>query len=36
MDCAKKEEQDPEIEQAKKADAEQVRKGNYNYPGIRG
>lgn len=36
MDCYKKEKQDKDYEKAVKADHEEIKKGNYNYKGIRG
>jgi hypothetical protein len=34
MECKKKEEAHPSYEEARKKEAEEVRKGNYNYRGI--
>jgi len=34
MDCVKKEKVHPEYENARKREAEEVRKGNYNFEGI--
>ena len=34
MDCAKAERARPDYERARDVEAEQVRKGNYNYGGI--
>lgn len=36
MDYYKKEKQDKDYEKAVKADHEEIKKGNYNYKGIRG
>jgi hypothetical protein len=36
MDCCKKEKKDKDYKKALKADHEQIKKGNYNYKGIRG
>ncbi|NFN85881.1 gamma-glutamylcyclotransferase [Clostridium sporogenes] len=36
MECCKKEKQDKDYEKAVKADHEEIKKGNYNYKGIRG
>ncbi len=36
MDCSKAEKADPEYQEAVKADHEQIKKGNYNFKGIRG
>lgn len=36
MDCSKKERQDKDYDKAVKADHEEIKKGNYNYKGIRG
>lgn len=36
MDCCEKEKQDKDYEKAVKADNEEIKKGNYNYKGIRG
>ena len=36
MDCCEKEKQDPDYKKAVEADHEQIRQGNYNFPGIRG
>lgn len=33
-DCEKKEKQHPRYEEARRVEAEQVRSGNYNYPGL--
>lgn len=35
MECCKKERQDKDYEKAVKADHEEIKKGNYNYKGIR-
>ncbi len=34
MDCKEAEKNDPDYELAKNTEADEVRKGNYNYPGI--
>ncbi|MVX64238.1 gamma-glutamylcyclotransferase [Clostridium chromiireducens] len=34
--CSKKEKKDKEYEKAVKADHEEIKKGNYNFKGIRG
>ena len=34
--CSEKEKHDKDYEKALKADHEQIRKGNYNFKGIRG
>lgn len=34
MECRKKERVHPKFEEARKREVEEVRKGNYNYPGI--
>jgi hypothetical protein len=34
LDCKKAEEQRPDYEQARKAEAEAVQGGNFNFPGI--
>ena len=34
--CSEKEKQDKDFDKAVKADHEQIRKGNYNYKGIKG
>ena len=34
MDCSEKEEKDPRYSEAKKAEAEACRQGNYNFRGI--
>lgn len=34
MDCKKKETKDPRYEEARRVEAEQVRRGNYNFKGI--
>lgn len=36
MDCKKKECADPEYKKAQDADIAKIRKGNYNFKGIRG
>ena len=36
MDCSDKEKQDPEYPIAVEAELAEIRKGNYNYPGLRG
>lgn len=36
MDCKKKECADPEYKKAQDADIAEIRKGNYNFKGIRG
>lgn len=36
MCCKEKEMKDPEYDKAVKADHEEIKKGNYNYKGIRG
>ncbi len=36
MECSKKEKQDKDYEKAVQADHEEIKKGNYNYKGIRG
>lgn len=36
MICSKNEKQDKDYDEALKADHEQIRKGNYNFKGIRG
>lgn len=36
MDCAEKEKKDKDYEKAVKAEYEEIKKGNYNYKGIRG
>lgn len=35
-DCSKKEKEDKDYDRAVKADHEEIKKGNYNYKGIRG
>ena len=35
LDCAEKEKHDPEYDKARKAEHEEIKKGNYNYKGIR-
>ena len=35
IECADKEKQDPDYEKARKAEHEEIKKGNYNYQGIR-
>jgi len=35
-ECAEKEKQDPEYKKAVEADQAEIRKGNYNFKGIRG
>ena len=34
--CSDKERQDPDYKKAIEAEHEQIRQGNYNYPGLRG
>lgn len=34
LDCKKKEEKHPRYEEAREAEANAVRNGNYNFPGI--
>lgn len=36
LECSKKEKLDKDYDEAVKADHEQIKKGNYNYKGIRG
>jgi hypothetical protein len=36
MKCSKEERQDKDYDKAVEADHEQIKKGNYNYKGIRG
>lgn len=36
MSCKEKETKDPEYQKAVEADHEEIRKGNFNYKGIRG
>jgi hypothetical protein len=36
IECSKKEKNDKDYEKAVKADHEEIKKGNYNYKGIRG
>jgi ribosomal protein L40E len=36
MDCSEKEKKDKDYEKAMKAEHEEIKKGNYNYKGIRG
>jgi len=36
IDCSDKEKQDPEYHRAVDADIAEIRKGNYNYKGLRG
>lgn len=36
MDCSKKEKKDKDYEKAVQAEHEEIKKGNYNYNGIRG
>lgn len=36
MDCSEKEKQDKDYDKASKADNDQIKKGNYNYEGLRG
>ncbi|WP_346866650.1 MULTISPECIES: gamma-glutamylcyclotransferase [unclassified Clostridium] len=36
MDCLEKEKKDKDYKKAVKADHEEIKKGNYNYKGIRG
>lgn len=36
MNCLEKEKKDKDYEKAVKADYEEIKKGNYNYKGIRG
>ena len=35
ISCSDKEKQDPDYEKARKAEHEEIKKGNYNYQGIR-
>jgi hypothetical protein len=35
LDCKAKEKQDKDYDKAVKADIEAIKKGNYNFPGIR-
>lgn len=35
MDCKEKETQDKDYEKAVKTEYEEIKKGNYNFPGIR-
>jgi len=35
MDCKAKEKQDKDYDKAVQADIEAIKKGNYNFPGIR-
>ncbi len=35
MDCKAKEKQDKDYDKAVKADIDEIKKGNYNFPGIR-
>jgi len=34
MDCKKEEKMRPDYEQARQAELEEVKRGNYNFPGI--
>jgi RecJ-like exonuclease len=34
MPCKEEEKKDPDYELARQAEAEEVKKGNYNYPGL--
>lgn len=36
LECAEQERQDPEYKKAIEADQAEIRKGNYNFKGIRG
>ncbi len=36
MDCLEKEKKDKDYDKAVKAEMEEIKKGNYNYKGIRG
>lgn len=36
MECSDKEKQDEDYEKAVKAEQEEIKKGNYNYKGIKG
>lgn len=36
MECLEKEKQDKDYDKAVQADHEEIKKGNYNYKGIRG
>ena len=36
LECADKERSDPEYEKAVQTELEEIKKGNYNYKGIRG
>jgi hypothetical protein len=36
MECAEKEKSDPEYEKAVQAELEEIKKGNYDFKGIRG
>lgn len=36
LDCAREEKKDPEYEKAVQAELEEIKKGNYNFKGIRG
>lgn len=36
LECCEKEKQDKDYRKAVKADYEEIKKGNYNYKGIRG
>jgi len=36
LECAEKERQDPEYRKAVEVDHDEIRKGNYNFKGIRG
>ena len=35
LDCKEKEKQDRDYDKAVKADIDEIKKGNYNFPGIR-
>ena len=35
LDCAEREKQDPEYEKVVQAERNEIRLGNYNFPGIR-
>ena len=35
LDCKEKEKQDRDYEKAVQADIDEIKKGNYNFPGIR-
>ena len=36
LDCAEKEKSDPDYDKAVKAEHDEIKKGNFNYEGIRG